>query len=105
MQAMKVYVDFQNADAQGRVRLNTAGTLRDISRQQVGLRTGLQLMLYSDDLTEAGDHDELQVLGEVEYSSEEQLWVARIDWSAISHVAEAGIEALKIAGRGETRVG
>ena len=84
MQVMKVYADFQNADPQGRLRLNCAGTLRDLSRQQIVLRNGLQLMLYSDDLSDVGEPEKLLALGDVEYSTEEQLWVAKIDWAAIA---------------------
>ena len=103
MQPMKVYVDFQNADPQA-LRLNAAGTLCDLSLQHIALRTGLQLMLYCDDLTDAGEPDELRALGDVEYSTEEQIWVARIDWSAIRRASEAAVETLKLAG-GETQVG
>ena len=33
-----VYADFHNADAEGRLRLNTIGTIRDLSRQNITLR-------------------------------------------------------------------
>ena len=31
----KIYADFHNADSLGRVRLNCAGTLEDLSQQRV----------------------------------------------------------------------
>ena len=34
----KVYADFQNADARGRIRLNCIGTIEDLARQKIELR-------------------------------------------------------------------
>lgn len=84
----KVYADFQNADAQGRLRLNCLGTLEDLSRQKVQLREGLALTLYADDLDDHGQLDELRVEGVVTYSEAEHCWVAVIDWAAIRHASE-----------------
>ncbi len=69
-----VYADLQNADAQGRLRLNCIGTIRDLAQQNVSLHDGLELTLYDEDL---------EVEGKVLFSSEEHLWVAAIDWKAI----------------------
>jgi hypothetical protein len=69
-----VYADLQNADAQGRLRLNCIGTIRDLAQQSVSLHDGLELTLYDEDL---------EVEGKVLFSSEEHLWVAAIDWKAI----------------------
>ena len=84
----RVYADFQNADPQGRLRLNCDGTARDLARQQVRLHDGLVLTLYSDDSDDQGRRDELEVIGVVQQSAEEQCWVARIDWAAVRHVSE-----------------
>jgi len=70
----KVYADFHNADARGRLRLNCVGTVEDLARHQIVLRDGLLLSLYSE---------ELEVEGQVQYSTDENLWVAVIDWDAI----------------------
>lgn len=48
----KVFVDFQNADSKGRVRLTCAGTREDLERQQIQLTDGLVLTLYEDDADE-----------------------------------------------------
>jgi hypothetical protein len=79
----RVYVDFQNADPQGRPRLNSIGTIRDLSRQMISLREGLELTLYDEDL---------EVEGPVLFSPAESLWVATIDWEAIrtNHAIHAG---------------
>jgi hypothetical protein len=84
----KVYADFQNADAEGRLRLDCVGTIEDLARQGITLRDGLRLTLYSDDLDAEGQADELRVDGVVSFSEEEHCWVAAIDWSAIHHASQ-----------------
>lgn len=84
----KVYADFHNADANGRLRLNCVGTIEDLARQGITLREGIFLTLYSDDLDAEGQLDELLVNGVVSFSEEEHCWVAAIDWSAIRHGSE-----------------
>ncbi len=82
MNQPRVYADFHNADAQGRLRLNCVGTVEDLACQQIVLRDGLLLTLYSE---------ELEVDGRVQYSTEENLWVAVIDWDAIREVEAESI--------------
>ncbi len=84
----KIYADFQNADSQGRLRLNCVGTVEDLTQQQVDLHEGLLLALYSDDLDAKGQLDELLVDGVVSFSEEEHTWVAAIDWAAIRHASD-----------------
>jgi hypothetical protein len=84
----KVYADFHNADASGRLRLNCVGTAEDLARQGITLREGMSLTLYSDDLDTKGQLDELMVDGVVSFSEEEHCWVAAIAWSAIHHASE-----------------
>ena len=77
MNKPRVFADFHNADAKGRVRLNCTGTEADIKRQKIVLQDGQSLIIYSA---------ELEVAGVVHYSEEEKLWTAVIDWSAIQEV-------------------
>jgi hypothetical protein len=84
----KVYADFHNADADGRLRLNCVGTVEDLARQGITLRKGMSLTFYSDDLDGEGRPDELRVDGVVSFSEEEHCWVAAIDWSAIHHASD-----------------
>lgn len=84
----KVYADFHNADSQRRLRLNCVGTVEDLAQQHIELHEGLLLTLYSDDLDDKGQLDELLVDGIVSFSEEEQCWVAAIDWSAIHHASD-----------------
>ncbi len=81
----KVYADFHNADSRGRLRLNCVGTIEDLARQQIELCDGLALIFYSDDLDQNGTPDKLLAEGIVNFSEEEDCWVASIDWSAIRH--------------------
>jgi len=68
----KIFADFNNADTKGRVRLTTAGTLADLKTFGLKLEAGLELML--------DDREGLSTAGIVEFSEEENIWVAKIDW-------------------------
>ena len=92
----RVYVDFQNADEKGRLRLNATGTLEDLARHGIQLRDGLVLDLYSDDSDEAGAPDELRVLGRVEFS-EDRAWVAVIDWQSVRHAGDTPVSGRRKA--------
>ena len=80
MSQPKVYVDFHNADVDGRLRLNCVGTIKDLSCLHIELQNGQPLTLYSE---------ELEVDGIVQYSDEEHVWVASIDWDAVKELEEA----------------
>jgi len=73
----KIFADFHNADSSGRIRLTTAGTLEDIKRLNIELQNGLQVIL--------NDHEEFETVGIIEYSENENIWVAKIDWNKITH--------------------
>ena len=74
MTPVTLYADFNNADPEGRVRLNVAGTLRDLARQGVQLREGMAVFIHDEEL--AAD-------GEAVFSAREGVWAARIDWSLV----------------------
>ncbi len=69
-----IYADFNNADAEGRLRLNCAGTFEDLAHQQVRLEEGLRLILRDE---------ELEADGEAHFSAAERIWVASIDWQRV----------------------
>ena len=73
----RIFADFHNADEQGRIRLNCVGTIEDLSSQNIKLQNGKLLTIYSE---------ELEVDGAIQYSEEEGLWVAVIDWKQIRQV-------------------
>lgn len=98
MDIQTVYADFNNADAEGRVRLNGAGTLRDLARLGVRLRDGMPLTIHDEEL--AADAKAI-------YSPNEAIWVAQIDWSLVrawdaepSATAGANAEPLAAPDRG-----
>ncbi|NJL37106.1 MAG: hypothetical protein HC840_28040 [Leptolyngbyaceae cyanobacterium RM2_2_4] len=79
----RVFIDFHNADAQGRLRLNCIGTIEDLAFQKIELQAGQHLVLYSEDL---------EVDGIIEYSQSEHLWVVVIDWDEIREVEENSVQ-------------
>ena len=68
----KIFADFKNCDPQGRVRLNTQGTLDDLKRLNINLISGLELLL--------DDEEELSAIGIVQFSGDENIWVASFRW-------------------------
>ena len=70
----RVYADFQNADVKGRLRLTCRGTEEDLARQNISLEEGIELLFTCEDI---------ETPGVVEFSTEENIWVAVIDWDAI----------------------
>jgi len=77
--AGRVFADFHNADTQGRLRLNCVGTVEELARQGIALRDGLRLTFYSEDL---------EADGQVRCSTDENVWVAIIDWKTIRRQKE-----------------
>ena len=75
----RVFVDFHNADEQGRLRLNCIGTIEDLAHQHSELENGQRLMLYGEDL---------EVDGVVQFSEDEKIWVVAIDWNQIRQVEQ-----------------
>jgi len=73
-----ISADFNNADALGRVRLNTVGTVEDLGRLGLRLADGLRVILHDDDL---------EADGEVVFSADEKIWVAKIDWRALRRIS------------------
>jgi hypothetical protein len=71
-----LYADFNNTDPLGRLRLNCVGTVEDLSRQGIRLRDGLPVLLHDE---------ELEAEGETQYSPEEHIWVANINWQKVRH--------------------
>lgn len=59
---------------QDHLRLNCVSTIQDLASQNVELCNGQLLTLYNE---------ELEVDGVVQYSQEENLWFATIDWNEI----------------------
>jgi hypothetical protein len=90
-----IHADFNNADAEGRVRLNGAGTLRDLARLGTRLHDRMPLTIHDEEL--AAD-------AEAVYAPNEAIWVAKIDWSLVRawdpQLAETGAERFAAPDRG-----
>ena len=78
IQCPKVFVDFNNADPQGRIRLNTVGTIRDLDRLGLVLKEGTEMLLSCL---------ELEAEGRATYSEDEHIWVASINWDQIRELS------------------
>lgn len=46
---IRIFADFNNKDEQGRVRLSTVGSLKDVAEHKSELREGLEVILYTPD--------------------------------------------------------
>ncbi len=68
----KIFVDFNNADSNGRIRLNTNGTLSDIEKYKIELLEGREILIFDD--------DEFEAIGVLKFSPEENIWLAELDW-------------------------
>jgi hypothetical protein len=73
-QKPRIWVDFQNSDTYGRVRLSSVGTVDEVNRLGIVLSEGLDVVLYCL---------ELEADGVVLYSAEEKRWVAKVDWDKV----------------------
>ncbi|MEM7370918.1 MAG: hypothetical protein AAF587_20050 [Bacteroidota bacterium] len=68
----RIFADFNNCDPLGRVRLNSDGTLADLKEKKITLKRGQKFLLNDD--------DGLSTIGEIVFSANEKIWVAKIDW-------------------------
>jgi hypothetical protein len=85
---IRIYIDFQNTDAEGRYVLDRYGTTQDLEKFSVVLKPGLRLTFWSDDADEQGRPDPLIAEGIVEFNRKLHQWVARIDKDAIKHESD-----------------
>ena len=74
MSKPRIFVDFQNTDERGRIRLNTVGTSKDLNRLGLELSEGLRVILESF---------EFEADAVVHKAPEELCWVAEIDWDEL----------------------
>ncbi|MGH8431450.1 MAG: hypothetical protein ACREUF_13715, partial [Solimonas sp.] len=69
-----IFVDFHNADAEGYVRLNTNGTLADLSRLGIVLQGGMSLQVSDGEIT---------ISGTVRVPGAEGVWRLQVDWKEV----------------------
>ncbi len=69
-----IFVDFHNADAEGYVRLNTNGTVADLSRLGITLHDGMNLRVSDGEIT---------IAGTVHGPGAEGVWRLEVDWKEV----------------------
>jgi len=84
----RIYVDFMKTDDQGRLLLTCIGTRRDLETQGIQLREGLVLHVYSDDLDEQGNRDDLVADGIARFDPDNHRWVLEVDPDAIRNASD-----------------
>ena len=68
----RLYVDFNNRDENGKIRINTVGSLRDIELLKSELRSGVNVTLYDE---------ELEFQARLERDELFNIWLGVVDWS------------------------
>ena len=72
-----IIVDFKNTDPDGRIKLNTAGSLICIKEKGIELIEGKRVRL--------DDEERLRNTGTLTFSKEENIWVATIEPDSFIH--------------------
>ena len=72
---IKIYADFNHQDDQGRVLLDTVGSLADIKKHETVLAEGMVVLLYVD--------DELEVQGTLGF---DRVWLATPDFETLRYI-------------------
>lgn len=88
MSQPRIYVDFLKTDDDGRLVLTCMGTHRDLEAQALQLCDGLIVNVYSDDLDEHGQPDDLIAEGTVRFDAANQRWVLELDHASIRHASD-----------------
>ncbi len=71
---IRIYADFNSCDEQGRVRLSTVGSRKDIKQYENVLEEGMRVLLYMP--------DEFEVYGTLVF---EGIWLGIPDFSTIKY--------------------
>lgn len=71
---IRIYADFNSSDEQGRVRLSTVGSKKDIELHRASLKEGLEVILYTP-----GD---FEVRGTLTF---DQIWLGIPNWDTIRY--------------------
>ena len=73
---IRIYADFNHQDEQGRVFLDTVGSLADIKRHEGVLTDGLRVLLYME--------DDFEVEGTLSFDG---VWFAAPDLGTLHHLS------------------
>jgi hypothetical protein len=74
--AIRIYADFNNCEEDGKVRLNSRGSLDDLSQVKNKIRSSMLVWIYDE---------ELEVETELQYSQKWKIWLGEPNWSTIRY--------------------
>ncbi len=86
---IKLWVDF-NASVELSVRLNSAGTLEDLKRQNAQLKEGQKLLLWCEDEDKDGNPTDIVVEAVAKYNTETNTWEGVFDWRQLTNKSKYG---------------
>ncbi|MCZ6681058.1 MAG: hypothetical protein O7E52_27880 [Candidatus Poribacteria bacterium] len=74
--AIHIYADFNNCEENGKVRLNTNGSLSDLSEVNDKIHPDMSVWLYDE---------EFEVEAKLEYNQKWKIWLGAPNWSTIRY--------------------
>ena len=74
-----IFVDFNNRDAKGRVRLITNGSIKSIKDGNIKLVEGKRVQITDE---------ELQTIGTLRFSEDEKIWVAEFHFNELKDTSQ-----------------
>jgi len=80
---IKLWVDFNNATYNGWVRFNCKGTIDDLENQNIILREGLELLLWTEDEDEYNNPIQLSVEAVAHFNDKDKTWEGKCDMKNI----------------------
>ena len=84
---IRLWADF-NASSDNGLRLNCRGTINDLSRQEIELKEGLELLLWDEDTDENDNPDNLIVKAIAHFDDRKKIWEGVFEWKNIKHESE-----------------
>ena len=83
----RIYADFQKFDAEGFLILTAQGSLRDLKLLS-DPKEGRHVIFYSDDESNEGKPDELEVEGSLKFDSERKIWLGVYSSEEFRHASD-----------------
>lgn len=77
--AIRIYADFNNSEKNGKVRLNTNGSLSDLFKVKHKIHRDMVVWLYDE---------EFEVETKLEYDEKWKVWLGEPDWSTLRYFSE-----------------
>jgi hypothetical protein len=77
--AIRIYADINNCEENGKVRLNTHGSLSNLFKREKKIHTGMLVWLHDE---------EFEVESKLEYDQKWKIWLGEPNWSTIRYSSE-----------------